>query len=108
MNLAPLAARRDIAMLGLIHRAMLGRGPAQFREFSQPDIDARKEGRGKHRLQLAPLQNHISDFVLPGSRPADYTEYSAYGLVRVYNILPAYIVEGSPCVRSFQNTLQIL
>ena len=44
MNLAPLAVRRDIAMLGLIHRAMLGRGPAQFREFFQPDIDARKKG----------------------------------------------------------------
>jgi hypothetical protein len=30
-NLAPLAVRRDIAMLGLIHRAVLGKGPDHFR-----------------------------------------------------------------------------
>ena len=32
-NLAPLAARRDMAMLGLIHRTVLGKGPEQFRNF---------------------------------------------------------------------------
>ena len=34
MNLAPLSVRRDIAMLGIIHCAVIGRGPDQFREFS--------------------------------------------------------------------------
>ena len=33
-NLAPLCSRRDIAMLGLIHRTMLGVGPQQFQDFS--------------------------------------------------------------------------
>ena len=33
-NLAPLAMRRDVAMLGLIHRTVLGKGPVQFKEFS--------------------------------------------------------------------------
>ena len=32
-NLAPLSMRRDIAMLGIIHRAALGDGPTQFREY---------------------------------------------------------------------------
>ena len=30
-ELAPLASRRDIAMLGAIHRAVLGEGPLQLR-----------------------------------------------------------------------------
>ena len=106
VNLAPLAVRRDIAML--MHRANLGRGPDQFREIFRPDTDARREGRGKHRLQLQLLPNHFSDFVFPGSRPADYIEHSAYGLIRIYNMLPSYIVEGSPCFRNFQSALQTL
>ena len=32
-NLAPLATRRDIAMLGLVHRTVLGKGPSHFRSF---------------------------------------------------------------------------
>ena len=32
-HLAPLATRRDIAMLGLIHRAILCKGPSQFNAF---------------------------------------------------------------------------
>ena len=31
-NLAPLAMRRDIAMLGVLHRAALGEGPPQLRQ----------------------------------------------------------------------------
>ena len=108
LNLAPLAVRRDIAMLGLMHRANLGRGPNQFREIFRTDTDARREGRGKHRLQIKLLPNHFSDFVLPGSRPADYIEHSAFGLIRIYNMLPAHIVETSPCVKTFQSALQTL
>ena len=38
-NLAPLSTRRDLAMLGLVHRTVLGVGPVQFEQFSvQPDI----------------------------------------------------------------------
>ena len=32
-GLAPLRLRRDIAMLGIIHRCVLGKGPAHFRTF---------------------------------------------------------------------------
>ena len=34
-NLAPLETRRDIAMLGLIHRASLGAGPQQLQNAHQ-------------------------------------------------------------------------
>ena len=33
MNVAPLCTRRDIAMLGVIHRAVLGEGPEQFQIY---------------------------------------------------------------------------
>ena len=36
-HLAPLATRRDIAMLGSIHRTILGKGPSQFNAFFQCD-----------------------------------------------------------------------
>ena len=32
-NLAPLAARRDMALLGLIHRKILDRGPSHFKDL---------------------------------------------------------------------------
>ena len=32
-NLAPLESRRDIAMLGVIHRCGLGKGPEHFKAF---------------------------------------------------------------------------
>ena len=32
-NLAPLETRRDIAMLGFIHRALLQQGPVQFQQW---------------------------------------------------------------------------
>ena len=107
-NLAPLAVRRDIAMLGVIHRAALGLGPKQFRDFFKLDENARRDGRGKHRFQLNPLQHHASDFALPGSGPAKYIEHSAFGLIGVYNMLPADVVEISPSVRQFQGALQAL
>ena len=107
-SLAPLGVRRDIAMLGVIHRAVLGRGPEHFREFFKPDLHARRERRGKHALQLVPLPDHVSDFMFPGSRPADYINHSAFGLIHVYNMLPADIVEKCGCVTSFQKGLQEL
>ena len=35
-RLAPLSCRRDIAMLGVIHRSVLGLGPRHFRKFVRP------------------------------------------------------------------------
>ena len=32
-NLAPLSMRRDIALLGPLHRSAIGEGPLQFREL---------------------------------------------------------------------------
>ena len=105
-RLAPLTARRDMAMLGLIHRTVLGKGPCHFRAFFKPDIHKRQAGSGRHRLQLCEYDVHESDLQFPGSRPADYLQISALGLVQVYNSLPAGIVENSSSVSSFQSALQ--
>ena len=67
-HLAPLAVRRDIAMLGLIHRTALGKGPPQFAEHFH------RQGKFLHdprRDCSAPL-----------------IKRSALGLVVVYNMLP--------------------
>ena len=55
-NLAPLKARRDMAMLGLIHRAVLGKGPDHFnKHFVRAPAARRPEGREairSHNYQL--------------------------------------------------------
>jgi len=106
-RLAPLSARRDIAMLGLIHRTVLGKGPSHFRTFFKADAQARVAATARHRLQLIEYKDgHWTDFALPNSRPADYISYSMLGLVSVYNRLPAEIVEATSSVSAFQGTLQ--
>eukprot|EP00959_Pyramimonas_sp_CCMP1952_P473032 9501024-Pyramimonas_sp.AAC.1 len=52
LRLAPLSSRRDMAMLGLIHRAVLGSGPAHFRQFFKIDTRSSARREGRHRLQL--------------------------------------------------------
>ena len=60
-NLAPLSMRRDIALLGILHRAALGEGPPQFREYFR-----RKEGS----LRLVdPLENKTLSPLMRRSRP---------------------------------------
>ena len=92
-----------MALLGLIRRTVLGKGPGQFRQFFKLDDDA--GGAGKHRLQLKKLEPHWGDFALPGSRPAAYIGNSMFGLVQVYNSLPPKIVDASPDVFSFPRKL---
>ena len=87
-HLAPLAARRDIAILGVIHRTMLGKGPHQFTELFQRDP------LSPHRL-VDPRRSHKSPLI----------RRSALGLVAIYNMLPHNVV----CVQSvsaFQRSLQ--
>ena len=97
-KLAPLCSRRDIAMLGVIHRALLGEGPLQLREFFQLDTtDLRRSTRHvRHNWQL------LCDY---GAKPLDIVKRSVLGLCRIYNMLPARIVRCK-CVRSFQGALQ--
>ena len=103
-NLAPLSTRRDMALLGLIHRTVLGLGPTHSKDFF-----IRTEAVGKHRFQLREYRDgHSSDYRFPNSRPAEYIWKSALGLTQIYNRLPRAIVEGSSSVATFQSALQHL
>ena len=86
-HLAPLATRRDIARLGLIHRTALGKEPAQFREFFKRDPCSKD------------LHDPRKDFNAP------IPKRSALGLVIVYNMLPPG-VRVAKSVSAFQRGLQ--
>ena len=101
-NLAPLGTRRDVAMLGVVHRTVLGEGPPKFRKWFFPagtghGLTTRLQG-GLHGKQL-------HDY-LDGTHTA-LLRRSALGLPRVYNRLPRRVVELKT-VKDFQHALQDL
>ena len=99
-NLAPLCARRDLAMLGLIHRAVLGQGPPLFRKYFRLSSDV------PMRVTRASLSRHSKQLVdICSGDCLEILRRSAFGLVRIYNELPAKAVDASS-VKVFQRTLQ--
>ncbi len=112
-NLAPLSTRRDIAMLGVVHRAVLGRGPPQFQDFFA--VTGHAPTGNRHRLQIKEYVGgsdeswtELAWASAPHAPTPDYVSRSALGLCTVYNLLPADIVEGSSNVKVFQHKLQQL
>jgi hypothetical protein len=97
-NLAPLAVRRDIAMLGLIHRTVLGGGSQDFKEHFKLAGQSEVVPVRRHR-------NHLKD--LPHAARTSAVKRSALGLIAVYNLLPAHAAE-SLTVPLFQKALQII
>ena len=87
-HLAPLSMRRDIAMLGMIHRAALGEGTPQLRKLF-------RRRPGSTML--------VNTFDLPRSPPI--LRRSAWGLVPVYNGLGSGARTIST-VKDFQAYLQ--
>ena len=96
-NLAPLCVRRDIAILGVIHRAVLREGPPQLWKFFCRDSSARREQRlfSRHSLQL--LER-------PPGRNLELMRRSAFGMIRVYNLLPEDAV-AERTLKGFQRFL---
>ena len=97
------SVRRNIAMLRVIRRTVLGRGPSRFRElFKLALFDGHPAWTGsqcsRHPFQLEnPRGQHHSHMLAR----------SALGLARVYSHLPPKVV-GQPSVSSFQTELQRL
>ena len=74
-HLAPLSVRRDIAMLGLIHRAVLGKGTPHFQKhFPLASRSLRKIVEPRTFLRHPIIKR------------------SVFGLVAVYNFLPSHVV----------------
>ena len=86
-HLAFLSTRRDIAMLGLIHRTAMGKGPQQFQNFFKKDSNG------------VTLQDPRKDSSSP------LIKRSALGLVAIYNLLPPS-VRAERSVPTFQKRLQ--
>ena len=99
-NLAPLSCRRDIAILGLIHRTVLKQGPSHFQKWFFP-----RSGQPSYatRLQEHRHDKQLHDY-LQGSH-SELLRRSPLGQVRVYNQLPQEAVNAST-VKLFQRRLQ--
>ena len=87
-HLAPLSSRRDIAMLGMIHKTILGKGSPPFTEFFQRDPQHPQKLTDPRRAFKSPL-----------------IKRSALGLVAIYNMLP-HTVTCAKSVPAFQKGLQ--
>ena len=85
--MALLVTRRDIAMLGLVHRAAFRKGPPQFWEFfpKAPDT-TRVRVRFSHRRHTEQLVETRSGKFL------ELVRRSALGLVAVYKLFPGDVV----------------
>ena len=60
LNLAPLACRRDIAMLGVIHRCVLGKGPPHFQDFfklASAKASITRRGARRHEREFIEIRN---------------------------------------------------
>ena len=67
-KLAPLNSRRDMSMLGVIHKVLLGEGPPQLRSFIR--LDSRDLRRSSRQAR------HILQFVCDlGDRPWTFISY---------------------------------
>ena len=89
-NLAPLEIRRDIALLGLIHRAALRQGPMHLQQMFM----CVRVCIGHSRHILDPI----------AGCPHLYLRRSIFGLIRIYNRLPQETVDILD-VSSFQSEL---
>lgn len=99
-GLAPLQLRRDIAMLGLLHKVVLGQAHSGFSSLFPPCPS--DPPRYFTRLQARKHSRQLLDRC-DGRQPG-YLGRSLFGLVRVYNSLPQEAVEKSS-VSSFQTFL---
>ena len=95
-NLAPLGTRRDMALLGLIHKCAIGGGPPHFKQFF-----SRAAGT---TMLLNPYSQ--PPFVFgPFRRTSALLTNSAVGLIPVYNSL-AEFQRRAETVPDFQGYLQ--
>ena len=97
-NVAPLCVRRDIAILGVIHRAVLHKGPPQLWKFFRRSFEARRlteRGVTRHSFQLVEWSS---------GRNLEIMRRSAFGMIRVYNLLPEDVVAKSD-LKTFQGSL---
>ena len=100
-NLAPLHTRRDMAMLAVIHRAALRKGPPAFHAFIRHSA---QENRASDRLSIGRVSRILVEYRNCGNR-LEIMRRSLFGLISVYNLLPESVIIYST-VQEFQRALQ--
>jgi len=99
-KLAPLRTRRDIALLGFLHRFAHHKAPSCFSElfrFGEAAALCRRRHSPSHSRQIFdPIDGTQSRAI----------ERSAFALIYTFNSLPAEIVDRSN-TSSFQGSLQL-
>ena len=93
-NLAPLSCRRDLAMLAVIHKVVLGKGVPHLNDFVKMDTDVAPRGCRQYRR----VCEHV------GNLP-DYLRRSLIGYLWIYNRLEVHVVAHN-CVHAFQSAAQ--
>ena len=89
-------------MLGIIHRCVLGRGPPHFRKFVQLAGSSRRT----HETRRSHHRHCLQVCSIVDGRQKELAKRSLLGMLDVYNLLPASIVEQCSTVSSFQSALQ--
>ena len=98
-NLAPLSLRRDIAMLGLIHRTTLGQGPPHFQQ-----LFFREDTANKQSVRTSGHEHKLHEY--SDDTQLDIVKRSALGLCSIHNLLPEDIVQAKS-VKTFQGLQQV-
>ena len=100
-NLAPLCFRRDVAMLGLLHKCTLGIAHESLRTILPA---APFQHQRSHQTRLASGRHNKQLLERCFDKHLDMLKRSVFGLTRIYNLLPQFVVDAET-LKSFQARL---
>ncbi len=104
-RLAPLPSRRDMAMLGALHKVTLGLASAQLRELFPVQGQVQEPFLRQRLRYWRPL--HDKQLRTPASASStEVMKRSLFGLALCYNLLPQDLVSLTS-VKLFQKHLQL-
>ncbi len=98
-NLAPLCLRRDIAMLGLLHKIALGEAHPAFEKLFPLDVKL-----ATHQTRRVVNKNRLQFVNRCDGDQTSLMNKSVFACVRVYNKLPMYCGNAAS-VKDFQSLL---
>ena len=105
-RLAPLVLRRDIGILGFLHRVNLGQVSEQIRQLFPPTGPRRSASSGiAGRVRGATAFHTKQFFDRVTATPSEQFKRSIFGMVQCYNALPQRVVDQKT-VSASQGCLQ--
>ena len=103
-NLAPLCVRRDFAMLGLLHKCVLGIAHPDLQGLFPMQGDDDSSYKYDTRLQTKRHSKQLRESCF--AYHSDHMRHSLFGLLKIYNLLDTSIVDSSN-VKLFQRRLAL-